>query len=121
MEVIRGKVRRGASRGKKLGYPTANLALHKKIEQGIYVSITKIDGKNYNSVTFLGNATTFNEKKVFVETHIFKFDKNIYNKWIAISLIKKIRDNKKFNNARGLKEQMKKHIEIAEKYFKENV
>src|SRR3990167_8044892 len=116
MYILRGKVIQGARRGKRLGFPTANLRLHKNMPQGIYVSITKIDGKNYNSVTFLGNATTFNEKKVFVETHIFKFDKNIYNKWIAIRLLKKIRDNKKFDNVNDLIEQIKKDVEATKMY-----
>jgi len=115
--TIRGKVRKGKKRGKKLGFPTANFALHKKIEQGIYVSKTIFENREYHSVTFIGNATTYGEEDIKAETFIFDFNKNIYGKWMSVNLIKKIRGNKKFTSEKKLLEQMNKDLEITKKYF----
>ena len=68
-----GKVRRGKSRGRKLGFPTANIALHQKIPEGVYVSQTKVKTKWHPSLTFIGAAKTFGEKKVQAETYILRF------------------------------------------------
>lgn len=116
--IIRGKVIKGRNAGKGLGFPTANIRLHRKIPHGIYVSETKIKGKKFPSVTFVGNAATFDTEKVYVETYILNFNQNIYNKWISISLIKKLRDNKKFNDIPSLIVQIEKDVQEAKEYFK---
>lgn len=114
---IWGKVRVHNQRGKKLGFPTANVNLKKSIPEGIYISKTKIENKIYPSLTFIGKAKTFNEKKFHAETYILDFEKNIYGKWISVELIKKIRNNKKFNSTDELIAQMKKDEIVARKYF----
>lgn len=119
--VIRGKVRKGKERGKSLGFPTANINLHKKIPTGIYVSVTIVSGKKFPSVSFIGNAKTFNEELVLLETHILSYNKNLYNTWISVHLIKKIRENKKFDTVDKLVLQMEKDKTVAENYFKNNV
>lgn len=108
--LIWGKVIKGKGRGKAFGFPTANILLHKKVQEGIYASKTVVDGKEYNSATFIGPAKTFNEKDYKAESFIFKFNKNIYRKWITVKLYKKIRGNKKFNSVEELIDQMKKDI-----------
>lgn len=112
-----GKVRTHNKRGKKLGFPTANVDLAKKIPEGIYVSKTKIDRHIFNSLTFIGTARTFNEKKFHAETYIMDFNENIYGRWITIRLLKRIRGNKKFDSAEDLVKQMKKDEEKAREYF----
>ncbi len=115
--IMWGKVRKGKKRGKKLGFPTANIALHKNIPEGIYASTTKIGKNELPSVTFIGAAKTFNEKKVQAETFIFDFDKNIYGRWISIKLFKKIRSNKKFDSMKTLQIQMRKDVIEAKEFF----
>ena len=115
--VLWGKVKKGSKRGKLLGFPTANFSLHKNISQGIYVSQTKFLGKVYQSVTFIGNATTFGEDEVKAETYILNFNKNLYGKFITVKLLKKLRGNKKFKSEKDLIRQIKKDIESTMKYF----
>ncbi len=116
-QIFWGKVRKNKQRGKGLGFPTANVNLHLQIPEGIYVSLTKIQGQTYQSVTFIGSAKTFNETKYLSETYLLDFDQNIYNQWISISLLKKIRANQKFNSAKELVAQMKKDEQEARVYF----
>lgn len=121
---IRGKVKKGQSRGKKLGFPTANIALHKKIPEGVYISKTYlsagktiVEQKEHNSLTFIGRAKTFNENKYQAETYIFNFNETIYEKFIKIELIKKLRGNQKFDSPEKLIEQMEKDKKEALDYF----
>lgn len=112
-----GKVRKHNQRGKKLGFPTANVNLAKNIPEGIYISKTKIKNNIYFSLTFIGTVKTFNEQKFLSETYILDFDINIYGQWISIDLIKKIRSNQKFNSAEELIKQMKQDEADARRYF----
>ncbi|OGE25417.1 hypothetical protein A3C26_02580 [Candidatus Daviesbacteria bacterium RIFCSPHIGHO2_02_FULL_39_12] len=112
-----GKVRYDKQRGKSLGFPTANIILRKNIPEGIYISKTKAQKTIYPSITFIGKMKTFNEQEYKSETFILDFDQNIYDYWISVSLLKKIRSNKKFNNKKELIKQMKKDEKIARKYF----
>ncbi|MDO8577058.1 MAG: riboflavin kinase [Candidatus Daviesbacteria bacterium] len=118
MYTFWGKIRKHNQRGKKLGFPTANINLTKNIPEGIYVSQTKVGTSIYTALTFIGQAKTFNEKSFHAETYILDFNQNIYGKWISIKLLKKIRGNKKFNSSQDLVAQMKKDEREAREYFK---
>ncbi len=114
---IWGKVRKKNQRGRKLGFPTANINLRKKIPEGIYLSQTKVAGQIYASLTFVGRAKTFDERKVRAEVYILDFKQNIYGKWISVSLFKKLRNNRKFNSADKLVAQMKQDETLARRFF----
>lgn len=117
MHKFWGKVRKHIQRGRSLGFPTININLHKNIPEGIYISTISLEKKKYQSITFIGIAKTFNEKKFLSETYILDFKKDLYGKWITVELLKKIRDNKKFSSADELVKQMKKDEQAARKYF----
>lgn len=115
--ILWGKVRKGKKRGRTLEFPTANVALHKKIPSGIYISRTKINTILYPSLTFIGNAKQFDEKLYQAEVFFLTMNKNIYGQWLTTYLLKKIRNNQKFASVEDLKKQMEKDKEKAEKYF----
>lgn len=115
--IIWGKVRQGSKRGKLLGFPTANFLIHKNLSQGVYVSQTKFIGKIYQSATFIGNAKTFGEKDIKAETYILDFNKNLYGKFISVTLLKKLRENLMFKSEKDLIKQMNKDLEDTKKYF----
>lgn len=115
-----GKVRKGNQRGKSLGFPTANINLSNLDligAEGIYISKVNLEKIWYKALTFIGAAKTFNEKNIQAESYILDFDKDIYDKWITVELIKKIRENVKFNSAKELVNEMKKDEQEARIYF----
>lgn len=116
--LVWGKVKTGSKRGKSLGFPTLNMALHKDIPEGVYLSEVKVDGNRYHSLTFVGAAKTFGEKEKKVESYILDFNKNIYGKWITAKLFEKIRGNIKFKSAEKLVEQIKKDLIVANEFYK---
>lgn len=106
--IFRGKVKKGFKKGKSLGFPTANIAVRKRIDEGIYVSYTTIKKIKYFSLTFIGETA---------ETYILDFNANLYNRWISVELIKKIRGNIKFSSEEELVKRMKKDELVARSFF----
>lgn len=111
---ISGKVIAGSQIGRKIGFPTANIEYPPKLitlPYGVYSTIVTIEGNNYPSITNFGRKPTICENCTpIVEVHILNFDKNIYNKNIKLSFIKKIRDEIKFNSIDELTLQIKRDI-----------
>lgn len=116
--IFWGKVIRGKKRGKSLGFPTANVKLHRNFADGIYISLATVDKRSYPALTFIGAAKTFGERDVKAETYLFLFEENIYGKRISVRLLKKIRANQSFKSERDLIIQMNKDKQKALEYFK---
>ncbi len=120
---IKGFVETGASRGKKLGFPTVNFKSYASNQiypnDGVYITFTKIDGDTniYKSITNIGNNPTFNEDARRVETHILDFNKDIYFKKIKICFLKKLRTEVKFNSTEELVAQINKDKANTINYF----
>jgi riboflavin kinase/FMN adenylyltransferase len=117
MKTLRGIVRHGDKRGKKLGYPTANVWMHQDTRDGVYVSLIRVRDVWYPSMTFIGAAKTFGKKQRLLETHIFDFDMQIYGEWVSVQLHKYVRGNKKFDSVTELLRAMKKDEQQARAYF----
>lgn len=117
---LSGEVIQGKKRGKRLGFPTANIILSDEIPEGIYAAKVIIDGKEYSAATFIGVARMFNETELKVESYILDFNKDIYGKKIIVNLFRKIRKNKRFKSASELIEQIKKDVEETRKTMESN-
>ncbi len=100
-----------------MGFPTANFPADSKTPQGTYFSTTKIGNKTSNSITFIGTVDTFDEKDFSAETYILDFDQDIYGQKITVNILKKLRDNKKFNSTADLIKQIEKDKKEAINYF----
>lgn len=111
---IKGIVIRGNGLGNQIGYPTINLKLiNNTILPGFGVYLTQISylNKYYFGMTYIGN--NFVNNKNVIETNIFNFNKNVYQKKISIFFIKKLRNDLKFSRLEGLKLQLHKDKQKA--------
>lgn len=115
--AISGVVKRGNNQGKALGYPTANIPLTKEIPEGIYASTVSLASETYTAVSFVGKARTFDRTDSNVESYIFDFDQDIYEKEITIHLYRFLRGNKKFDSVDALVDQMKEDVMEAKQFF----
>ncbi|MBQ4109551.1 MAG: bifunctional riboflavin kinase/FAD synthetase [Clostridia bacterium] len=114
---ISGKVEQGNHIGRTLDFPTANVYFDKmsvKLKRGVYLSETDVDGKLYKSITNVGNAPTFGEKKYLSETHIIGFEGDIYGEEITVYFYDFLREEKKFTSPDELIETIKNDIKNAE-------
>ncbi len=115
---ISGTVIRGNQIGRKIGFPTANIDYPEKkvkISNGAYKAVVTHNGQTYTGLLNYGYKPTVsaNITKPVAEVHIIGFNKDIYGENIEISVIKKIRDEKRFNSTDELKQQIIKDKEIC--------
>jgi len=108
---IEGKVQKGKQLGKKIGFPTANIDIKNYVLAcpGVYAVKAKLtnSSKIIKGIANLGYRPTFNGKKILLETHLFNFSGNIYNKDLTVEFLKFIRKEKKFKNINQLKKQIR--------------
>ena len=115
---FKGTIVRGDGRGKKLGFPTANISVDDQDKllpaKGIYVAECIVEEEKHFGLLSLGNRPTFHKDgDVIPEFYIFDFDRDIYDRIMQVNLVKKIRDEEKFNSVDELIIQMKKDEETG--------
>ena len=114
---IRGTVKKGNQRGRKIGFPTCNINLNEYIipRLGVYSIIAETDSFRKKGIANIGYRPTFNGQNLLLEVNIFGINKNLYNKVIKVDFLKFIRAEKKFKNLEHLKKQIKLDIKQAKK------
>lgn len=107
--------------GKKLGFPTVNLCVNndKLLPKGVYISLVSQDNVQYRAITNIGMCPTFNlEGEIIPEAHIFCFKGTWKKLKTKITLLEKIRGEKKFLSVEALKTQISKDVSVALQFFK---
>jgi len=111
MHTVTGVVQVGGQFARTLGYPTVNIPLQDTVLSGIYAGVAEHKGKKYNAALYADV-----ERKV-LEAHLFGFTEDIYGDTVTVTLLKKIRDTKKFDSLEELKKTITEDIEEIEKFF----
>lgn len=120
--TITGQVVRGDQRGRKIGFPTANLRcpLDKVVPaNGVYVTRVLWQQEELRAVTNVGVRPTFTvgEKAPVIEVHILDFDSDIYEEFLSVEFLGRIREEKKFSGMDELKSQIAQDIAVARRSF----
>ena len=119
---LEGVVVKGEGRGKKIGFPTANIQVAEDLiipQKGVYVTRTYYQGMIYNSITNIGNNPTFKDtQQLHIETHLFDFDIDIYGEVLSIEFLMKVRDERKFSTVNDLITQIKSDVDFAKTFLK---
>ncbi len=127
---IESQIRKGEQLGRTIGFPTINM-YSDEIEypkNGVYLTRVEVDGIEPDNKTYSGYGMTyvgkrmilgFKETKTLIETYIFNFDKNIYDKVSRIYFLYRIRDVMEFDSFESLKKQLKKDYNMCIKILEE--
>jgi riboflavin kinase/FMN adenylyltransferase len=112
---IRGRVVHGAGRGASLGYPTANLVEIATLlpGEGIYAGWALADGARWPAAISLGSNPTFGEGGLKVEAHLLDYRGNLYNRWIEVDFVARLRNIIKFASVEELLVQMERDVAAA--------
>lgn len=116
---IEGMVVAGKSRGRGLGYPTANLETDNEIvpADGVYLTKSVRKGKALNGVTNVGYRPTFEDGEFCIETYLLDFKGNLVSEKTELRFLKRVRSEKKFDRAEELVAQIEKDVKNARKFF----
>ena len=107
-----GRVIHGDKRGREWGFPTANIAINRKIPMtGVFaVTVRGLNDDHVHAqikgVANLGMRPTVDGMKTLLEVHLFDFNQRIYGNRICVEFVAKIRDEKKFESFEALKSQI---------------
>lgn len=117
--AIDGRVIKGKSRGKVIGFPTANIQTENEITPpGVFITKVRVGSRDLPSLTNIGHCPTFEQQETNIESYIINFNRNLYGNKIRIHFLDKIREEMKFATSQDLSLQIKKDIETAKAYFR---
>jgi riboflavin kinase/FMN adenylyltransferase len=112
---VSGKVVKGRSVGKELGFPTANLCTGAELipADGVYAAMATVSGRKHGAVVNIGVAPTFGENARCIEVHILGFKGNIYGKSMEVEFARRLRGERAFKSKEALITQIRKDSERA--------
>lgn len=124
--TIVGKVVKGYQKGRKMGFPTANLDASEfgmlVPAPGVYAVKTRLEGSvaMKQGMMNIGTRPTFDGNNISLETNIFDFSGDIYGKLMLVSFEHRIRSERKFDGPEQLKEQLIIDKQIVKEQFKKD-
>jgi riboflavin kinase/FMN adenylyltransferase len=117
---ISGRVAPGDQRGRTIGFPTANIHLHrdKPPLQGVYaVELFGLDQEPLPGVANLGRRPTVGGMRLQLEVHLFDFDQQIYGRNVHVNFLRRIRDERAFDSFDALRRQIDADAAQARAFF----
>lgn len=118
---IRGRVVRGAGRGKTIGIPTINLEPPdpRKLlpPDGVYAASVTVGApgnlKRYGGMMNQGPRPTFGEQARALEVHLFDFDGELYGETVDVAWVRRLRDVQAFPSREALVAQLERDRQAA--------
>ncbi|MES2219018.1 MAG: bifunctional riboflavin kinase/FAD synthetase [Pseudomonadota bacterium] len=117
---MQGRVMHGDQLGRTIGFPTANIFLHRKVAplHGVYVVRMHGLGKQaLPGVANIGTRPTVGGTRTLLEVHLFNFDADIYGRQVRVEFCKKLRDEEYYESLDLLKVQIEQDAKAAKEYF----
>ena len=118
---LTGTVTKGQQLGRTIGYPTANILIeedYKLIPQhGVYVAQCLVNQQTIYGMMNIGNRPTVNGVTQTIEVNLFDFNDDIYGQTITVSLLKRLRNEQKFDSLDALKNQLALDKQAALSYI----
>ncbi len=121
--AMTGTIVRGDRMGRRLGWPTINLAAENELfpRNGVYVSKVRFpsfDG-TFRSVTNVGVRPTVHEsRRRVIESHILDFSSDVYGESVHVSFCRHLREEKLFPSMMDLSAQIGRDADAAREYFR---
>lgn len=119
--TISGIIVAGNQKGRKIGFPTANLKVdpeYHDVKEGVYITQVYVNQKWYHAMTNVGHNLTFNTSDpISIETYILDFNERIYGQQIRLAFYKYLRPELKFDTVEKLVDQMKDDESATIYYF----
>lgn len=118
---LEGRVVGGDKRGQKLGFPTANLEVapgRALPSGGVYACQAYINGQSYPAMTNIGSRPTFGGGPQLIETYLLDYNGDLYGHELAIDIIGRLRDEKRFDTPEQLIKQIAEDVKRGKTLLK---
>lgn len=118
---ICGRVAHGDARGRTIGFPTANIDLHRKVSpvHGVFaVTLHGLAEGVLPGVANIGNRPTVEgDSRCLLEVHLFDFSRLIYGEHVQVEFCERLRDELRFESFEALRQQIERDAAAARAYF----
>jgi len=118
-----GRIVHGEKRGRVLGFPTANIYLHRHVSplRGVYaVSVFGLDREPVDGVANIGVRPSVNGQQCLLEVHLLDFDEEVYGRHVQVVFVARLRDERRFESLDLLKQQIGIDVQQARALFVDN-
>jgi riboflavin kinase / FMN adenylyltransferase len=106
---VSGRVRRGAQRGRGIGFPTLNLDVPpRKLlpPDGVYAAIVETPAGRFGGMMNQGHRPTFDDGRRLIEVHLFGFAGDLYERWVRLEWVAHLREIRRFDGVAALRQQL---------------
>jgi len=113
---VLGRVVEGERRGRRLGFPTANLEVSWELRpvDGVYAVLVRHDGERHGGICNIGRRPTFGAGgRTLLEVHLLEFEGDLYGHELEIVFVARLRGEQTFNGPDELKAQIARDREAA--------
>jgi len=121
--MISGTVVKGKGIGKTLNFPTANIRISESYKlipkHGVYVVKTRILNTTVFGMMNIGVNPTVNGKLRSIEIHFFDFSQDIYGVYLEIEILKRLREEQKFDSLAELEKQLLKDAVVSKQFLQQ--
>ncbi len=120
---ISGRVVHGDKRGRRLGFATANIELHRYLSPvvGIFSGrVYGLENEPLDAVVYVGSRPVYKGEHVLLEVHILDYKGDLYGRHLQVELLEKLRGESDFISEEALVLQIEKDIEHARDSLKQN-
>ncbi len=117
-----GRVARGDRRGRELGFPTANIHLHRRKSplSGVFaVELLGVAERPWPGVANVGVRPTVDGERALLEVHLLDFQGDLYGRHVQTRFLHFIRPERRFENLQALCDQIRQDAQAARRYFNE--
>lgn len=116
-----GRVAHGDKLGSRLGFPTANIHLHRKTAplQGVFVvEMFGLSREPVSGTANVGTRPTLNGTRCLLEVHLLDFNEDIYGRYVQVEFLHKLRDEVRYDSLDELKDAIAKDCEQTREFFR---
>ena len=117
-----GRVAHGDKLGRTLGFPTANIYLHRQMTpiKGIFaVDVFGLKPEPLPGAANIGTRPTVGGTRTLLEIHLLDFNDEIYGAYVHVNFVHRFRDEKKFESLDELRRWIKRDVADVRAFFKE--